>query len=135
MASNGEGVQQASAIICWKTGRLSSVAEAPGSTYSTATAWPCRVAHSRICRTWSGMERSFSACLTVDTLAYKPTFTALLLSGLGQSLHEAQQLRQLGLDQGHLCIRHPLFVLEKAFQYDFDPAGFFSHSWRTALLA
>ena len=34
MVSNGGGVRRASAISVWKTGRLSSVAEAPGSTYS-----------------------------------------------------------------------------------------------------
>ena len=90
IAPKGGGVRQASAIICWNTDRLSSVAEAPGSTYSTATVWPSRVAHSRTWRSWSGMERSFSACLTVETLAYTATITALLLFGFGKGLHEAQ---------------------------------------------
>src|SRR3990172_10758658 len=73
MASNGAGELEASAIICWKMGRRSSVAEPPDSMYSTATLCPCRSHHSRTCRTWSGMERSFSACFAVDTLAYKAT--------------------------------------------------------------
>src|SRR3990172_8704783 len=99
MASNGAGETEASEIICWNIDRRSTVAEAPGSMYSTATLCPCRSHHSRICRTWSGMERSFSACFAVDTRAYKATIICSILVFPIEHLHVLKQFFHFRLDK------------------------------------